>query len=530
MNNPNQIIASLIEIACHAHALVGKNHNRDYGQLTTALRQLDAVPPRSPDGTAMTGPARAAQALESFLGGADMSGFFDAQLGQPCQDATEHLLSSDANAARLAQSIGQLRAGEAKPRELIRDERTPKNLYDPNTMHVIATDGDGKPVVTSTRSTFTPALDFNIMEAALDFEQAKRLRNVEIKPHKVGELWMMTDMPWMDAIHYPEHWDTAAYPTVADALAEVYADFKCTDESHAADAPLIYPAEFNIHLRAILGTMCFQVIRFMPIYRVSGFEIPNKAEDEQAFMLDRLLRSYLKNGDKWEIAINDEMRALHKKMRGEKIKGKSDQIEHFDHDGELPSVASHEKCAYCVITDEDDEIEHETCKFCGMAFESPCEAPPSGPCEQANNAFHGSDPTKPRPRRDAMNALLIEVKETCGVREAKRLIVQVGGSPRKMAEIPDDRVQAVIEAAQYHLRTKKAEHQERRDAMFTPSARPAFPCTMSAPLPQSEEGGTFVRVPMPQEIDGIEHTPPNDPVQGQGGEFDGGGASGDWQP
>jgi hypothetical protein len=32
------------------------------------------------------------------------------------------------------------------------------------------------------------------------------------------------------AIHYPECWDTAAYPTVEDALRELYAWFKCSNE------------------------------------------------------------------------------------------------------------------------------------------------------------------------------------------------------------------------------------------------------------------------------------------------------------
>lgn len=31
------------------------------------------------------------------------------------------------------------------------------------------------------------------------------------------------------AIHYPECWDTAAYPTIEDALSEMFACFKCSD-------------------------------------------------------------------------------------------------------------------------------------------------------------------------------------------------------------------------------------------------------------------------------------------------------------
>ena len=36
--------------------------------------------------------------------------------------------------------------------------------------------------------------------------------------------------PSARAIHYPECWDTAAYPTLESALAEVYAAFRCTNE------------------------------------------------------------------------------------------------------------------------------------------------------------------------------------------------------------------------------------------------------------------------------------------------------------
>jgi hypothetical protein len=39
------------------------------------------------------------------------------------------------------------------------------------------------------------------------------------------------------ALHYPEHWDTAVYPTVLDALGEVIAHFQCTSEEHNASQP-----------------------------------------------------------------------------------------------------------------------------------------------------------------------------------------------------------------------------------------------------------------------------------------------------
>jgi hypothetical protein len=41
--------------------------------------------------------------------------------------------------------------------------------------------------------------------------------------------------PKAEAIHYPECWDTAAYPTVESALSEVYAAFKCTNHIVASE-------------------------------------------------------------------------------------------------------------------------------------------------------------------------------------------------------------------------------------------------------------------------------------------------------
>lgn len=95
------------------------------------------------------------------------------------------------------------------------------------------------------------------------------------------------------------------------------------------------------------------------------------------------------------------------------------------------------KAAEKEIPDEEPTM----CEFCGMAFESPCETPPTGPCEQANNAFHGSDPTKPRVHLDV-----------------RPMDVQLDAALKKL--------------------------------------HPAV--VITPPLPTSEEGTTFISVPMPQ--------------------------------
>jgi hypothetical protein len=64
------------------------------------------------------------------------------------------------------------------------------------------------------------------------FADGKRASNLQAG-EPVGEL-IASDMAI--ALHYPEHWDTAAYPTVMDALAEVIAYFQCSSEDHQAEA------------------------------------------------------------------------------------------------------------------------------------------------------------------------------------------------------------------------------------------------------------------------------------------------------
>ena len=37
------------------------------------------------------------------------------------------------------------------------------------------------------------------------------------------------------AIHYPNCWDTATYPTLESAIWEIVADFKCSNDQHEDD-------------------------------------------------------------------------------------------------------------------------------------------------------------------------------------------------------------------------------------------------------------------------------------------------------
>lgn len=143
------------------------------------------------------------------------------------------------------------------------------------------------------------------------------------------------------------------------------------------------------------------------------------------------------------------------------------------------STSPHQVIAVAHKGEQDHEYpEPEMCAYCGMSFETPCDAPPTGPCEQANNAFHGSDPTKPRPPapapetawtadavraaqhamdnalmltgRERATTLLVTIKEIMGVPAAKNIINAYG--PGKLNDIPDTYLNNVIAAAEEVLK------------------------------------------------------------------------------
>jgi hypothetical protein len=71
------------------------------------------------------------------------------------------------------------------------------------------------------------------------------------------------------------------------------------------------------------------------------------------------------------------------------------QLEGMGFRVEHPKAASDMGNPISQAQAEEETPEHEKCPYCGITCESPCESPPPGPCEQACNAFYGSDPTKP---------------------------------------------------------------------------------------------------------------------------------------
>lgn len=57
-----------------------------------------------------------------------------------------------------------------------------------------------------------------------------------------------------------------------------------------------YPARLNDTLKRILGMPNFACIPYAQSFRRLGYRIDHKAEEEQAFTIDWLLRQYLKGG------------------------------------------------------------------------------------------------------------------------------------------------------------------------------------------------------------------------------------------
>jgi hypothetical protein len=242
--------------------------------------------------------------------------------------------------------------------------------------------------------------------------------------------------------------------------------------------------------------------------------------------------------------------------------------------GLVPDRGPHKPVREMMVPPVDSETEE--CRFCGLSFETVCDTPPAGLCEKAIDKFYG-DPTggeviplaQPRstaPRQDArelMNKALLELKDKYGVPVAKHIINKMGGVLR-MSEIPDDKVsrvtiaarermaledriaklraeghQAGVESAlrEFHgqgegktaaspeTAARQVEIQDKLHRVVTVT-REAYGVQVPATIPTLGEA-IFEREKFPDS--GNPDTNTDDQVQGQGGEFDGGGASGDFQ-
>lgn len=76
------------------------------------------------------------------------------------------------------------------------------------------------------------------------------------------------------------------------------------------------PLVMDEQMRVILGLPNFYCGPRAQLLRSYGVEIPEKAEDEQAFWIHFCLSSYLTWGDSWESELADRLKAFIAKARG----------------------------------------------------------------------------------------------------------------------------------------------------------------------------------------------------------------------
>ncbi|MCZ4341546.1 hypothetical protein O4H52_08035 [Sphingomonadaceae bacterium G21617-S1] len=68
-----------------------------------------------------------------------------------------------------------------------------------------------------------------------------------------------------------------------------------------------WPGALDGDLLDILGRPNFACAGFIPIYRLAGFDIPKRAENEQAFFIHRCILAWAKHGAGWHAAMIEEM-------------------------------------------------------------------------------------------------------------------------------------------------------------------------------------------------------------------------------
>jgi hypothetical protein len=77
----------------------------------------------------------------------------------------------------------------------------------------------------------------------------------------------------------------------------------------APDGQLIYPESLTPTLAHVLGFMNFRTGPMAHVFRAAGHDIATKCEAEQAFVLDWMIRTVIRHGDKWAEVLADDLNA-----------------------------------------------------------------------------------------------------------------------------------------------------------------------------------------------------------------------------
>lgn len=88
-----------------------------------------------------------------------------------------------------------------------------------------------------------------------------------------------------------------------------------SDNDAEQELPKLYPATLTPELDEVLGWPNFKCGGFADIFRLAGYEIPPKAEREQAFILHWLTSLVLKHGAGWRDQASIELAALRDKVK-----------------------------------------------------------------------------------------------------------------------------------------------------------------------------------------------------------------------
>ncbi len=76
---------------------------------------------------------------------------------------------------------------------------------------------------------------------------------------------------------------------------------------HSTSIPDAAGMPWNDEIAFILGRPCFMFIHEAQLFRSLGYDIPKRAEDEQAFFIHRWLNFYFIHGDAWREKANADI-------------------------------------------------------------------------------------------------------------------------------------------------------------------------------------------------------------------------------
>lgn len=74
-----------------------------------------------------------------------------------------------------------------------------------------------------------------------------------------------------------------------------------------------WPESLTPELSEILGRPNFMCMSIANVYRAAGFDIPNKSEVEQAFVLHRFIGIWMQHGVAWKDEAEKDIREHHAK-------------------------------------------------------------------------------------------------------------------------------------------------------------------------------------------------------------------------